>query len=68
MIITVKEVAQAIRNNKPTNMDPDLYTAVKDIVGYTKESLIAGVSLISMNLPHWILWLMTYLGKYYANM
>jgi hypothetical protein len=39
-----KGITQAIRDNKPTDMYPDLYKVVKDIVGFTKESLMAALS------------------------
>jgi hypothetical protein len=31
----VKDVAQIIRENKPTDMHPDLFTTIMDIVGFT---------------------------------
>ena len=78
MTVAVNDVTHAIRDNKPTDMHPDLYTAVMDIVGFTEESLMAalrhlvdnkaqGTSFVGINLPHRILWLRTYLGKYYGN-
>ncbi|CAM0949069.1 unnamed protein product [Alopecurus aequalis] len=38
MTEAVKEVAAAIRENKPTDLHPDLYAAVMDDVGFTKEA------------------------------
>jgi hypothetical protein len=79
MIVAVKDVAHAIWDNKPTDMHPNLHTSVMDIVGLTKESLMAALShlidnkaqvtsFVGMNLAHHILLLGTYLGKYYDNM
>ena len=72
----VKDVAQAIRDNKPTDMHPDLYNAVMTVVGFSDEALMAalghlvdhkaqGSVFVGMNEPHRILWLRTYLGKHY---
>ena len=40
MTDAVKEVAQAIRESKPTDMHPDLYRAVMDAVGFCEASLM----------------------------
>jgi hypothetical protein len=39
----IKDVAQAIKDNKPIDMHPDLYSAVADIVGFSEEALKAGL-------------------------
>ena len=75
MTDAVKEVAQAIRESKPTDMHPDLYRAVMDAVGFTEEDLMAalghlvdhkaqGVSFVGMHEQHRTLWLRTFLAKY----
>ena len=43
MTVAVKDVAQAIRDNKPTDMHPDLYNAVMDSVGFTEEALMVAL-------------------------
>ena len=43
MTVAVKDVAQAIRDNKPTDMHPRLYNAVMDMVGFTEECLMAAL-------------------------
>ena len=76
MTVAMKDVAQAIRDNKPTDMHPELYNAIMDMVGFTEECLMSalghlvdhkgqGSSFVQMALPHRILWLRNYLGKYY---
>jgi hypothetical protein len=76
MTVAVKEVAQAIRANKPTDMHPDLYNAVMDMIGFAEDDLMAalghlvdhkaqGSSFVGMIQPHRILWLRNYLGKYH---
>jgi hypothetical protein len=35
MTEAVKDIAQAIRDNKPTDIHPDLYKAVMDILEYS---------------------------------
>ncbi|KAK1610826.1 hypothetical protein QYE76_034499 [Lolium multiflorum] len=44
MIVAVKEAAQAIRANKPTDMHPDLYNAVMDMIGFTEDDLMVALS------------------------
>ena len=44
MTVAVKEVAQAIRTNKPTDMHPDLYNAVMDMLGFAEDDLMAALS------------------------
>ena len=78
MTEAVKEVAQAIRESKPTDMHPDLYTAVMDAVGFTEDALmvalshlvdnkVQGVSFVDMHLQHRTLWLRTFLAKHNAD-
>jgi hypothetical protein len=40
----MKDVAHAVKDNKPTDMNPDLYAAVMDIVGFTEEALMEALS------------------------
>ena len=40
MTEAVKEVVAAIRDNKPTDLHPDLYAAVMDAVGFSEEALM----------------------------
>ena len=78
MTVAVRDVAQAIRDNKPTNMHPELYNSVMDMVDFTEEAIIAalghllnhkgqGRSFVQMALPHRILWLRIYLSKHYCS-
>jgi hypothetical protein len=78
MTVAVKEVAQAIRANKPTDMHPDLYNAVMDMLGFTEDDLMValshlvdhkaqGSSFVGMINPHHVLWLSNYLGKYHGK-
>lgn len=78
MTVAVKDVAQAIRDNKPTDMHPDLYNAVMDMLGFAEDDLMAalshlvdhkaqGSSFIGMIEPHRVLWLRNYLGKYHSK-
>ena len=43
MTDVVKEVAQAIRESKLTDMHPDLYRVVMDVVGFTEEDLMVAL-------------------------
>ncbi|CAM0910915.1 unnamed protein product [Alopecurus aequalis] len=76
MTEVVKEVAAAIRDNKPTNLHSDLYAAIMDAVGFTEEALMLAlrhlvdhkaqsVNFVGMAEQHRTLWLRTFLGKYY---
>ncbi|KAK1643459.1 hypothetical protein QYE76_061264 [Lolium multiflorum] len=76
MTVVVKDVAQAIRDNKPTDMHPDLYNAVMDMLGFAEDDLMAtlshlidhkaqGSSFIGMIEPHRVLWLRTTLARIY---
>ncbi|KAK1608624.1 hypothetical protein QYE76_032297 [Lolium multiflorum] len=44
MTVAVKEVAHAIRVNKPMGMHPDLYNAVMDMIGFTEDDLMVALS------------------------
>ncbi|KAK1608637.1 hypothetical protein QYE76_032310 [Lolium multiflorum] len=44
MTVVVKEVAHAIRVNKPMGMHPDLYNAVMDMIGFTEDDLMVALS------------------------
>jgi hypothetical protein len=44
MTEAVKDVAQAIRENKPTDIHPDLYKAVMDVLEYSPDALIAALN------------------------
>jgi hypothetical protein len=39
MTEAVKDVVQAIRENKPTDVHPDLYKAVMDVLDYSPDAL-----------------------------
>ena len=78
MTKAVKEVADAIRDNKPIDMHPELYNAVMDSIGFTEEALMValghlvdhkaqGVNFAGMAPQHRTLWLRTFLGKYYKD-
>ena len=78
MTEAVKEVAQAIRESKPTDMHPDLYNVVMDSVGFTEEALMValghlvdhkaqGVNFVGMAEQHRNLWLRNFMGKYYKE-
>ncbi|XP_051212289.2 uncharacterized protein [Lolium perenne] len=78
MTVAVKDVTQAIRDNKPTDMHPDMYNAVMDMLGFAEDDLMAalshlvdhkaqGSSFVGMIEPHRVLWLRNYLGKYHAK-
>jgi hypothetical protein len=79
MTEAIKDVAQAIRENKPTNIHPDLYKAVMDVLEYTPDALMAalnhlvdhkaqGVTFIAMADSHMSLWLRNYLSKNSFNL
>ncbi|KAK1603280.1 hypothetical protein QYE76_018323 [Lolium multiflorum] len=76
MTVAVKDVSQAIMDNKPMDMHPDLYNAVMDMLGFAEDHLMAalshlvdhkaqGSSFVGMIEPHRVLWLRSYLGKYH---
>ncbi|KAK1631764.1 hypothetical protein QYE76_006079 [Lolium multiflorum] len=78
MIVAVKDVAQAIRDNKPTDMHPDMYNVVMDMLGFAEDDLMAalshlvdhkaqGSSFVNMIEPHRVLWLRNYLGKFHSK-
>jgi hypothetical protein len=43
MTKAIKDVAQAIRDNKPTDVHPTLYEAVMDVVGFTEDALLVAL-------------------------
>lgn len=66
MTNVIKDVAQAIRDNKPTDMHPNIYQAIMDIVGFSEEHLMAtlghlvdhkaqGTNFVGVCEPHRIL-------------
>ncbi|KAM0879235.1 hypothetical protein ACQ4PT_034373 [Festuca glaucescens] len=78
MTVAVKDVAHAIRDNKPTDMHPDLYNAVMDMLGFAEDDLTValshlvdhkaqGCSFVGMIEPHRVLWLRNYLAKYHCK-
>jgi hypothetical protein len=44
MTEAVKDVAQAIRENKPTDVHPDLYKAIMDVLEYSPDALMAALN------------------------
>jgi hypothetical protein len=79
MTEAIKDVAQAIRDNKPTDIHPDLYNAIMNIVEYSQEALMAALShlvdhkaqttnFIGMADAHRALSLRNYLSKHYYNL
>ncbi|KAK1683457.1 hypothetical protein QYE76_044305 [Lolium multiflorum] len=69
---------KSIRDNKPTDMHPDLYNAVMDKLGFTEDDLMAalshlvnhktqGSSFFGMIEPHHVLWLRNYVNGYSNN-
>jgi hypothetical protein len=77
--VAMKDVAQAVKDNKPTDMHPDLYATVMDIVGFIEEALMAalshlvdhkaqGTNFVGMVSAYKVLWLRTYLAKHYYNL
>jgi hypothetical protein len=78
MTEAIKNVAQAIRDNKPTDVHPNLYKTIMSIVEYSQEPLMAAVShlvnhkaqdtnFVGMEDSHRSLWLTNYLFKHYYN-
>jgi hypothetical protein len=41
MTKAIKDIAQAIKDNKPTDVHPDLYKAVMDVLEYSPDALMA---------------------------
>jgi hypothetical protein len=79
MTEAVKDIAQAMRVNKPTIMQPELYNVVTSVVEFSQEALMAVLShivdhkaqstkFIGMGGNHMSLWLRTYLSKHYYNL
>jgi hypothetical protein len=46
MADTANDIAQTIGDNKPTDMNVDLYKSVIDIVGFTEYSLMVALSFL----------------------
>jgi hypothetical protein len=44
MTEAIKDVVQAIRENKPTDVHPDLYKAVMDVLEYSQDALMAALN------------------------
>jgi hypothetical protein len=44
MLEAIKDVAQASRENKPTDVHPDLYKAIMDVLEYSPDALIAALN------------------------
>jgi hypothetical protein len=70
---------QATRENKPTDVHPDLYKAVMDVLEYSPDALMAalnhlvdhkaqGVTFVAMTDSHRSLWLRNYQLKNYFNL
>jgi hypothetical protein len=79
MTEAIKDVAQAIRENKPTDVHPKLNKAVMDVLEYSPDALMAamnhlvdhkaqGVTFIVMADSQRSLWLQNYLSKNYFNL
>jgi hypothetical protein len=79
MTEAVNDVTQAIRENKPTDIHPDLYKTVMDVLEYSPDALIAalnhlvdhkaqGITFVAMADSHRSLWLRNYLSKNYFNL
>jgi hypothetical protein len=79
MTEAVKDAAQAIRENKPIDVHPELYKAIMDVLEYSPDALMAalnhlvdhkaqGVTFVAMADSHRSLWLQNYLSKNYFNL
>jgi hypothetical protein len=79
MTEAVKDVVQAIRDNKTTDVHPDLYKAVMDVLEYSPDALMValnhlvdhkaqGITFVAMGASHRSLWLRSYLSKHYFNL
>jgi hypothetical protein len=79
MTKAVKDAVQEIRENKPTDVHPDLYKAVMDVLEYSPDSLMValnhlvdhkaqGVIFVAMADSHRSLGLRNYLSKNYFNL
>ncbi|KAJ1294164.1 hypothetical protein BS78_01G125000 [Paspalum vaginatum] len=73
----VNNVVDAIRETKVVEMHPDLYGVVMNIPGFTDEALLVayshlldnkaqGIAFVGMHDTHRVLWLRTFLAKYYV--
>ena len=76
MIDAVNNVVNALRETGLAHVDADLYHAVMDMPGFTKQTLIVAFShlldnksqattYVNMVDSHRVLWLRTYLAKHY---
>jgi hypothetical protein len=72
----VNNVAKALRETGPAHVDGNLYLAVMEMPGFTKEALIVaytflldnkaqGTGFVNMSDAHRTLWLRTFLAKNY---
>jgi hypothetical protein len=79
MTEVVKDVAEAIRENNPTNVHPRLYESAMEVDVFTEDTLLATLDHLFINKdqdthftgmvsPHRILWSMNHLAKKYYNM
>jgi UDP-N-acetyl-D-mannosaminuronic acid transferase (WecB/TagA/CpsF family) len=79
MPVAVKDVGQAIRDNKPTDMHSDMYNAVMNMLGFAKEDLMAALShlvdhkaqgciFVGMIEPHRVLYIRNYLAQYHYKL
>jgi hypothetical protein len=79
MTEAVKDIAQAIRENKPTDVHPNLYKAIMDVLEYSPDALMAalnhlvdhkaqGATFVTMADFHRSLWLRNCLAKNYFNL
>jgi len=76
MTDAMNNVANALRETRPTFIDADLYHAVMDTLGFSEEALIVTFShlldnkahataYVNMGNSHRVLWLRTFLVKNY---
>ena len=76
MTDAVNNVTSALRETGPAHVDPDLYLAVMEMVGFTIEALIVaytyllenkalGRGFVNMAINHMNIWLRNYLTKNY---
>ncbi|KAJ1279047.1 hypothetical protein BS78_04G125300 [Paspalum vaginatum] len=77
MTAAVNNVPDAIRETKVVEVHPKLYDAVMTIPGFTDEALLVayshlldnkaqGIAFVGMHDAHRVLWLRTFLAKYYV--
>jgi hypothetical protein len=51
MTEAVKDITQAIRENKPTDIHPELYKAIMDVLEYFLDALMAALTTLSTTRP-----------------